>query len=334
VDDDEGVAVKSSSARFIHVWTQRVCAFLLAGITFTSIASAQQFTAGEKGTVKGKIVARKGARVEVQDTKTGSLAMVLITDDTRILRTKSKVVFRRHEDMDVTAMVPGLTINAEGMGNASGQLEANKITFSPDEFAIQVAQEQQIIANGSASAQAQAIANQSVAAAGAAQSSADQAQASANQAGSTAQVAGTLAVMDAAAAEMVNQRVSDLDDYRTVAEAIIYYPPGKYTLDTSAKADLDELAARALSTDGYLIEIAGYASKIGTNAANQQLSEDRAAAVAQYLRCQGDIPLRRIVAPVGYGSIPPYATNDDPKRRAQDQRVEVKLIVNKGLGGM
>lgn len=58
--------------------------------------------------------------------------MKYATPFTRILRTKSKVVFRRHEDMDVTAMVPGLTINAEGVGNASGQLEANKITFSPD----------------------------------------------------------------------------------------------------------------------------------------------------------------------------------------------------------
>lgn len=66
-----------------------------------------------------------------------------------------------------------------------------------------------------------------MAAAGAARSSADQAQASADQPGSTARVAGTLAVIDAAAAEMLNQRVSDLDDYRTVAEATIYYPPGK-----------------------------------------------------------------------------------------------------------
>ncbi len=106
--------MKSSRAKLTMVWEQRVCATLLAGITFVSVASAQQITAGEKCKVKGKIVARYGARVEVQAAKTGSLAMVLITDDTKILRTKSKVVFRRHEDMDVTAMVPGLTIDAEG----------------------------------------------------------------------------------------------------------------------------------------------------------------------------------------------------------------------------
>jgi outer membrane protein OmpA-like peptidoglycan-associated protein len=330
----KGVAVKPSRTRLRHDWAQRACAILLAGVVFASLADAQQFTAGEKGTVKGKIVARRGAAVEVQEAKTGSLAMVLITENTRILRTKSKVVFRRHEEMDVTTMVPGLTIDAQGMGDASGLLEASRITFSPDEFAIQVAEEQQILADRSAATQAQSTADDAVAAAGAAQASADQATTSAGQAGATAQVAGTLALIGAAAAGMLNQRVSDLDDYRTVAEAIIYDPPGKYTLDTSAKADLDLLAARALSTDGYLIEIAGYASRTGSKASNQQLSEDRAAAVAQYLRSEGDIPLRRIVAPVGYGYTPPYATSDDPRGPALDQRVDVKLIVNKGLGGM
>jgi hypothetical protein len=76
----EGVAVKSSRAKLTIVWVERVFATLLAGITFVSVASAQQIKAGEKGRVKGKIVARYGARVEVQATKTGSLAMVVITD--------------------------------------------------------------------------------------------------------------------------------------------------------------------------------------------------------------------------------------------------------------
>jgi outer membrane protein OmpA-like peptidoglycan-associated protein len=130
---------------------------------------------------------------------------------------------------------------------------------------------------------------------------------------------------------MVNKRVSDLDDYKTVAEAVIYYPTGKYTLDDAAKADLDKLTALAASTDGYLIEIAGYASKTGTKQANQQLSEDRASAVANYLRNTGNIPMRRIVAPAGYGATHPDAENTDPQGRELNRRVEVKLIVNKGF---
>jgi outer membrane protein OmpA-like peptidoglycan-associated protein len=65
----------------------------------------------------------------------------------------------------------------------------------------------------------------------------------------------------------------------------------------------------------------------------QRLSEDRAAAVAQDLRSEQNIPLRRIVVPAGFGATHPDAPNGDPQGRALDQRVDVKLIVNKGLGG-
>jgi outer membrane protein OmpA-like peptidoglycan-associated protein len=326
--------MKTSRSSFPCV-PQRVCAVMLAVIALASAGYAQTFTAGQKGKVKGVIKSRSGDLVKVQDDKTGSLAVVKITDDTKVLRDKHRIVFHRHEDMDVTAMVPGLTISAEGVGNADSQLEASKITFSPDAFAIEVAQQQEIMANKSAASNAQSTANQGVTAAGDAQSSANQAQTSANQAGSMAQAAGGVAVMNAADIQTVNKRVSDLDDYKTVAEAVVYYPAGQYTLDDAAKADLDKLAALALSTDGYMIEVAGYASKTGTKSANQQLSEDRAAAVANYLRNKGNIPLRRILAPAGFGSTHPDATNSDPQGRALDRRVDVKLIVNKGLqGGM
>jgi len=315
------------------MWSKRFGAILLIAMAVVAVGNAQQFSAGEKGKIKGQILSRKGDQVKLQDTKTGSIAVVVITDDTKIVRDKSKVAFHRHEDMDVTAMVPGLTIDAEGVGNSSGQLEAKKITFSPDVFAVEVAQQQEIQANKSAAASAQSTANQGVTAAGAAQSSANQAQSSANQAGATAVAAGGIAVMNSAAVQMVNQRVSDLDSYTTVAEAVVYYPSGQSTLDDAAKADLDKVAALALSTDGYLIEIAGYASKTGTTAANQQLSEDRASAVANYLRSHGNIPMRRIVAPAGYGATHPDAPNNDPQGRELNRRVDVKLIVNNAAQG-
>ena len=323
--------MQSISGSSRPVGTQRVCVVLLTVITLASAAFAQTFSAGDKAKVKGTITSRKGDLIKIQDEKTGSPAVVKITDDTKIIRDKSKVAFKRHEDMDVTAMVPGLTIKVEGVGNANNQLEASKITFSPDAFAIEVAQQQEIMANKSAASSAQATANQGVAAAGTAQSSANQAQTTADAAGTVATAAGSIAMMNAGAVEMVNKRVSDLDDYQTVAEAVIYYPTGKYALDAPAKADLDKLIALTSSTDGYLIEIAGYASKTGTKDFNQQLSENRAEAVANYLRNTGNIPLRRIVAPAGYGSTHPDATNSDPQGRALDRRVDVKLIVNKAF---
>jgi len=325
--------MKSTSVSSRPVGTQRVCVVLLTVITLASAAFAQTFSSGSKAKVQGTILSRKGDLVKIQDTKTGSPVWVKITDDTKIIRDKSKVAFHRHEDMDVTAMVPGLTIKAEGVGNADNQLEASKITFSPDAFAIEVAQQQEINANKSAASSAQTTANQGVAAAGTAQSSANQAQTTADAAGTVATAAGSLAMMNSGAVEMVNKRVSDLDDYQTVAEAVIYYPTGKYALDDAAKADLDKLVALTSQTDGYLIEIAGYASKTGTKEVNQQLSEDRASAVANYLRNKGNIPMRRIVAPAGYGSTHPDAENTDPQGRELNRRVDVKLIVNKGLQG-
>ncbi len=324
--------MKLPNGSFQPVGAQRVCVVLLTVFALATAGFAQ-ITSGQKAKVKGQITSRKGDVVKIQDEKTGSPVLVKITDDTKIIRDKSKVAFHRHEDMDVTAMVPGLTISAEGVGNADNQLEANKITFSPDAFAIEVAQQQQINANKSAASNAQATANQGVAAAGTAQSSANQAQTTADAAGTVATAAGSIAMMNAGAVEMVNKRVSDLDDYQTVAEAVIYYPTGKYALDAPAKADLDKLIALASSTDGYLIEIAGYASKTGTKAVNQQLSEDRAEAVANYLRNTGNIPMRRIVAPAGYGSTHPDAENTEPQGRELNRRVDVKLIVNKGLQG-
>lgn len=312
---------------------------LLVGLTYAGTPGTPQIKADEKSKVSGTIVSRSGDLVKVKEKKSGQTVVVSLTDNTKIERKKGKVEFFRHKDMDATAMVPGLTIDAEGVGNSKGQLVANKITFIPDEFAVEVAEEQQIMANKAAAANAQTTANQGVTAAGKAQESANvaqvsakQAQTSANQAASTAQAAGDVAVMDAAAIQLVNKRVSDLDDYKTVAEAGIYFDSGKANLDDAAKADLDMVAAATKGVDGYLIEIAGYASSTGTKQLNQKLSEERAAAVTNYLLQKGNIPMRRIVAPAGYGSTHPAAQNTDAQGRALNRRVDVKVLVNKGFG--
>ena len=135
--------------------------------------------------------------------------------------------------------------------------------------------------------------------------------------------------MDAAAVQWINKRVSELDDYDTVAETTVYFGNGKAVLDDAGRQELDELAAAATSLDGYLIEIAGYASSPGARKSNQKLSEERAAAVAQYLREAKDVPTRRILAPAGYGATHLFASSADPKDRPLDRSVDVKVLVNK-----
>ncbi len=300
---------------------------LLASFAYAATPT-KKFEAGKKAKVTGTIVARNGDLVVINVKKESTSAIVNITDNTAIEREKS---FRRKADMDVTAMVPGLTISAEGVGNSKGQLDAGKITFNPDAFAIEVAEEQQIEANKSAAANAQTTANQGVAAAGQAQASANKAQSSANQAQGTANAAGAGAVMDAEAISLVNKRVSDLGDYKTVVEAALFFESDQSSLSADDKKVLDKLASDAMSTQNYMIEIAGYASSTGTKALNQKLSDERAAAVTDYLRNSANVPMRRILAPAGYGATHPAATNTDPEGRDINRRVDVKVLVNKGL---
>jgi outer membrane protein OmpA-like peptidoglycan-associated protein len=320
----------------LRTWQSRVlcyatCIGLLGSLAYSATPNAPQVVSDQKSKIKGTILSRAGDVVSVKDKKSRSVVAVLLTDNTKIVRNHGKVEFFRHSDMDVTAMVPGLTIEAEGVGNSKDQLAASKITFTPDEFAIEIAQEQQIMANKGAASQAQSTANQGVSDATAAQNSANQAQTSANEAGSEAQAASAGVLMDAAAISMVNSRVSDLDDYKLVAEAGIYFASNVSTLDDAAKADLDTLAASTNDLEGYLIEIAGYASSTGTKEQNQKLSEARAAAVTEYLHEKANVPMRRFVIPAGYGATHPTATNSDAQGRALNRRVDVKVIVNKGL---
>ena len=118
------------------------CVMLFASLMYAS-TPPKQIPNGKKAKVIGQIVSRNGDMVNVKEKKTDQMVVVNLTDNTKVEREKGSLRMRR-SDMDVTAMVPGLTISAEGVGNAKGQLDASKISFDPDAFAIEVAQEQQI----------------------------------------------------------------------------------------------------------------------------------------------------------------------------------------------
>ena len=319
---------------------------------FADAPAVRKIAAGEKIKIKGTILSRTGDVIMVKEKKSGDLMRVNLFEDTKIERNAAKFLFARHPRMDMTAMVPGLAIDVEGVGNADGHLDANKITFSPDDFAIVVAEEQQITANQAATRrsqytadqgvdtanEAQASAKQAQSSAGQAQSDADQAQGAADlaqdaadRAGADAQAAAKLGLLDAAAVQMINRRVSDLDDYKTVAEESIYFGDDNAVLDQASKKALDELAKIAASLDRYMIEIAGYSSAPGSTEVNQKLSEERAAAVADYLRESGNVPFRRILAPAGYGASHHVPSDASAGDKSLDRRVDVKLLVNQGL---
>jgi outer membrane protein OmpA-like peptidoglycan-associated protein len=312
-------------------WGCLGCVAVLGGLTFSATPETVAVANGEKTKLTGTIVSRSGDVVEVRDTKSGRLAVVNITDKTRIERRKGTFPFYRHSDMDVTAMLPGLTIDAEGVGNTKGQVEAEKISFTPDEFAIAVAEEQQAIANNAAARNARSAANQAGAVAGKAQYAADQAQNSAIEADTVAKTAGGVAVMTAAAAAEINQRVSDLDNYKNEFEVDVFFPRNEAVLSAAAKRDLANLADIAKSLNGYMIEISGYSSNTLGKRRDQEVSQQRAEAVVRYFTEVKDIPMRRILVPAGYGPTRPVASNSNANGRELNRRVDVKVLVNQAL---
>ena len=312
-----------------------LCAIATVLITSTAFAAtaskARQLTRGEKAKVSGVILSRNGDLVRVRDKKSHEEITVSIGDATQIERKKHTFEFYRHTDMDVTALLPGLTIDAEGVGNSNGQLDASKVSFTPDDFAIEVAQEQQVLANKAAAQYAQSTASQAATAAGAAQTSADEAQNSADNAALQAQAAGSVGLADAAAIATVDQRVSDLDDHQIESENDVFFDRDSAVLKDEAKPALADLATLAKSLQGYLIEISGYASNTLGSKTDQKLSEERAAAVARYFFEVQNIPMRRILIPVGYGSTHQFASNTNAVGREINRRVDVKVLVNKSL---
>ena len=128
-----------------------------------------------------------------------------------------------------------------------------------------------------------------------------------------------------------NERISALDDYEPQTTTAVNFKTGSSILMPDSKTKLDEIATKALNAKGYVLEVTGYADATGTVQRNVALSQKRADAVIRYLVDNHNIPLRRIVTPYGYGESHPVADNETKDGRAQNRRVEIKLLVNKGL---
>jgi len=136
------------------------------------------------------------------------------------------------------------------------------------------------------------------------------------------------ALQDAAKAD---QRISDLDDYDVVKMVTVYFAVNKADLSAEAKKSLDELAAKAPGAKNYKVEVQGFTDSTGDFNKNLELSQKRADAVVQYLAVMHNIPLRRIETPMGYGATKQVADDKTKAGQAQNRRVEVRVLVNKGL---
>jgi OmpA-OmpF porin, OOP family len=285
------------------------CVLVLAG----SVASAQS--------VQGVINGRSGATMTLQTADAPKL-VVLLTPTTQVDEVEG-VFHGRKKQMVMTALIPGLPVQVTGSTNAQGQLVADSVKFKGSD--LKAAQDAQA---GLQPVEAQVAANQQQ----------DQAALAAQKAALAAQQA-QLSVEDqkiaankAAIAED-NKRFGELGEYNILNKVTVLFANGKVTLDEQYKPQLQQLAEKAQTVTGYVIQVKGYASAVGSAALNQKLSVERANAVSEFLEQQGNIPLTNMLAPGAMGTSKQVAPDSTTEGQAENRRVVVLVLQNKGIAG-
>ncbi len=293
-----------------------------------AVGMAYGASSGEKVKVQGLITGRTGESVTIKTTD-GSTVTVVLDDDTKVQQPKGLGL--RKKQMSATVLVPGLKISVDGVGDAQSRVVAKTINFNSDDLetaeAIQagltptkqaVATNQQNIAANKQATQTNA---QGIAA--------NQVQTAANK----QQIANNQEQIDANQQEIqaTTKRFDDLTDYENKGQTTVNFAVGSATISASDKASLKQLAQSATGLTGYIIEVKGYADSSGNAAMNQNLSMERAQEVIAFLLQDCNVPVRHIVAPGAMGTADPAASNETASGRAENRRVDVKVLVNKGL---
>jgi outer membrane protein OmpA-like peptidoglycan-associated protein len=266
-----------------------------------------QVATGQKIETKGLILTRDGENMTVETRDMGTV-VVTLTPETKIKVPKGLF---RHEEMEVTYLIPGVEVEVKGKGSANGQVVADNVEFTKDSWGRAKQAHAAMTANTAqteANKQGVAKAHEGIAA---------------NQAqlGTHAEKIGA-----------VEKKFADLTEYDVKKDISINFETGKSELSDEGKTQLTELANDAKGLKGYLVEVKGFASASGNAERNQTLSDERSENVEAFLQQQG-IALQHIVNTGAMGTTEPVAANDTEAGRQQNQRVEVKILVNRGVGG-
>jgi len=279
--------------------------------------------AAQSAQLQGVINGRSGPTMTVQ-TASGNV-VVLLNSYTEV-EDVSGVFHARKKQMGVTALVPGLSVQVKGSYNAQNQLVADSVKFNSKN--LQTATD---IQAGVTPVEQQEQAQQQELAQQQAKLQQQQAQIQATQeeqAQHTAEIA-----KEKAAIAAVNKRFGELGDYNIWDEVTVYFGNDKVTVDPQYYPKLQALCKKALTVTGYVIQVKGYASAVGSAALNQKLSQERAANVTEYLEQQGNIPLTNILAPGAMGTSRQVAPDTSVEGQAENRRVVVRILQNKGIAG-
>jgi OmpA-OmpF porin, OOP family len=318
----------SALKQFKTVVTASSSLLAIAAVAVAVEPSTRTFSAGEQVKFQGVIVSRQGDTLKLRASDE-SIGTVDLTKDTKVQLKHG--VFHRKTAMDFGSLVPGLQVEAEGKGNDKGELVADRIIFDPNSMRASRQIDTRVspieARTGSLEGRTGTLEGR------AGQIETRQGQLENTQKQTEQQVGQVKQSADQANKGVtdVNSRVSDLDKYEPKYSETVYFKYASATLTPDDKQKLDDLARKALSEKGYVVEVAGYADTTGKVARNQVLSEERANAVIQYLEQQGNIPIHRILTPAGMGTSHEAQPNDTPDGRKMNRRVEVKVLVNQGV---
>ena len=312
-------------------------AFVIALITAITVSAQNasnahpvQVPQGEKRKVQGVVSFRSGDSFKVREPG-GAETTVLLTSDTDV--TSHSRGLKGKKDYPVTYIMRGLRLQAQGKGDAEGNLVAEWVRFDEQDLrAAQALEQTNELAEENLARIKETEENarrmmgqieENTALANDARARADRAQAQADAAYK--------------AAALANNRINGLDDYEQLRSIPVLFKVNSSVLNAAAKQTIDEAAAWANAekakgnANGWLVVVVGFADKTGNTARNRALSERRAKAVIQYLVGVHNLDLRRLVQPFGYGDSKPVADNKTAAGRAKNRRVEIRILQNKGI---
>jgi len=297
---------------------------LLIGATSVLAQNAQvrSLTAGMKYKVQGAVVTKEDDNTFVLRDSTGNDTRVVLGPESSI-KTKGGW-FSSGDRIASNQIVRGLYMTAEGRGDSGGSVAATKIRFDKDDFKVA----QSIDTRVTPAEERLTVAEQN---AQRLSGQIDELMAISNAARGGAKAAQETADAAVAGVNATNQRITALDDYVVQSSSTVNFKLNSAVLSPEAKAALDQVATSATSLKGYVIEVTGFASADGSTAKNKALSQRRSQAVIDYLVETHNVPLRRIGQSYGFGELQPVADNTTREGREQNRRVEIKLLVSRGM---